>query len=220
MYPQLGSDSRHRNMESGIRGVECNTNLSSGGDTQFITYHDLVLFSSTLIKRRSFENRHFLLIWMVKHRSDSLSLSSYVCTPHIIINPPPPPPNAAYMRQWKVSLVQIMACRLFGVKPLSEPMLNYHQLDPWVQTSVKLIKIRKFIHESASENIVCEMAAILFRGRWVEQNRLQYTESQFNSIRFRCTLYFCDFMISYYIFKCYIYPYCQDCFMRNGAIIR
>ena len=24
-----------------------------------------------------------------------------------------------------------------------------------------------FIHENASENVICEMAAILFRGRWV-----------------------------------------------------
>ena len=27
--------------------------------------------------------------------------------------------------------------------------------------------IKLFIHENASENIVCEMAAILSRGRWV-----------------------------------------------------
>ena len=34
-------------------------------------------------------------------------------------------------------LVQIMACRLDGAKPLSEPMLEYCWLDPWEQTSVK-----------------------------------------------------------------------------------
>ena len=34
-------------------------------------------------------------------------------------------------------LVQIMACRLFGAKPLSQPMLRYCQLDPWEQTLVK-----------------------------------------------------------------------------------
>ena len=39
------------------------------------------------------------------------------------------------MRTWIGSaLLQIMACRLFGAKPLSEPMLDYHQLDPWEQT--------------------------------------------------------------------------------------
>ena len=37
----------------------------------------------------------------------------------------------AYERQWnKPSLVQIMACRLFGAKPLSEPVLTCCQLEP------------------------------------------------------------------------------------------
>ena len=41
------------------------------------------------------------------------------------------PPSAAYMRQClEPALVQIMACRLFGAKPLSKPMLGYCQLDP------------------------------------------------------------------------------------------
>ena len=47
------------------------------------------------------------------------------------------PPSAAYMRQWIGSaLVQIMAGRLFGTKPLPEPMLAYCQLDSWEQISV------------------------------------------------------------------------------------
>ena len=37
------------------------------------------------------------------------------------------PPDATYMCQWIGSaLVQIIACRLFGTKPLSEPMLEYY----------------------------------------------------------------------------------------------
>ena len=40
------------------------------------------------------------------------------------------PPSATYMCQWNGSvLVQIMACRFFGTKPLSEPTLTYCQLD-------------------------------------------------------------------------------------------
>ena len=40
-------------------------------------------------------------------------------------------PGAAYMRQWTGSaLVQIMACRLFGAKPLPEPTLTYSEMDP------------------------------------------------------------------------------------------
>ena len=49
-------------------------------------------------------------------------------------------PNAAYMRQWSVSvpsLVHVMACHLFGAKPLSEPMLVYCQLNSREQISVK-----------------------------------------------------------------------------------
>ena len=46
--------------------------------------------------------------------------------------------SASYMRQWIGSaLVQIMACRLSGAKPLSSPVLGYCQLDPGEQTSVK-----------------------------------------------------------------------------------
>ena len=42
------------------------------------------------------------------------------------------------MCQWNESaLVQLMACRLFGAKPLPEPMLAYCQLDSREQISVK-----------------------------------------------------------------------------------
>ena len=55
----------------------------------------------------------------------------------ILVNPSPP--SAAYMRHWNGSaLVQVLACRLFGAKPLPEPMLVYCQLDSWEQISVKL----------------------------------------------------------------------------------
>ena len=46
-------------------------------------------------------------------------------------------PSAAYMRQSVESaLVQIMACRKFGAKTLSKPMLYYFQLHTSEQTSV------------------------------------------------------------------------------------
>ena len=42
------------------------------------------------------------------------------------------------MRQFtRISLVQIMDCRLFDAKPLSKSMLFYCQLHPWEQTSMK-----------------------------------------------------------------------------------
>ena len=46
--------------------------------------------------------------------------------------PPPPPPSAAYMRRWTGSVfAQVMACHLFGAKPLPELMLTCCQLGPW-----------------------------------------------------------------------------------------
>ena len=48
------------------------------------------------------------------------------------------PTSATYMRQWiRSALVQIMACCLFGAKPLSKLILGYCQLDPWDQISLK-----------------------------------------------------------------------------------
>ena len=55
-----------------------------------------------------------------------------------------------------------MACRLFGAKPLSKPILGYCQLDHEEQTSVKFLsKYKLSTHENASEYIVCGMATIL-----------------------------------------------------------
>ena len=42
------------------------------------------------------------------------------------------PLSAAYMRQWTgSSLVHVIACCLFGAKPLPKPMLAYYQGDLW-----------------------------------------------------------------------------------------
>ena len=49
------------------------------------------------------------------------------------------PPGATHMHQWTgPSLVQIIAWRRTGDKPLPEPMLVYRQLDHWEQVSVKI----------------------------------------------------------------------------------
>ena len=48
-------------------------------------------------------------------------------------------PSAAHIRQRiRPALVQVMACHLFGAKPLPKPMLIYCQFDSWEQISVKL----------------------------------------------------------------------------------
>ena len=74
------------------------------------------------------------------------------------------------MHQWtKSALIQVMACRQVGAKPLPEPLLTCSQLDPEEQTwnSWKTwnsnCNFNIFIHENAFENVVCEMAAILSR---------------------------------------------------------
>ena len=47
-----------------------------------------------------------------------------------------------------------MACRLFGTKPLSEPILAYWLLDPPEHTPFETKKTTNFIQESAFENVV------------------------------------------------------------------
>ena len=72
-------------------------------------------------------------------------------------------PSAACMRQWIGSaLAQIMACRLFGECWLIVNWSHRNKLQWNLNRNTKLL-----IHKNAYENIVCEMAAILSRGRWV-----------------------------------------------------
>ena len=71
-------------------------------------------------------------------------------------------PHPWYMRQWTGSaLVQIMACRLFGAKPLSQPMLGYCQLG--TNLSEILIQSFSFTKMHIYASIVCEMATVLSR---------------------------------------------------------
>ena len=79
-------------------------------------------------------------------------------------------PSDAYMHQYNIpTLVQIMACRLFGTKPLSDPILPYCQLHPKEHISVKFsLKFKVFIKQNALENVVCEMVAILSKPQCVE----------------------------------------------------
>ena len=62
------------------------------------------------------------------------------------------PPSATYMHQWtRSALFQIMACCLFGAKPLSKPMPPYCQLISWEQISVKFKS--EFYHFTWKKNI-------------------------------------------------------------------
>ena len=79
-------------------------------------------------------------------------------------------PSAAYMRQWiRPTLVQIMSCRLFGAKPLSNPILGYCSWDPMEETSMQFSSKHKIFHSRiSSEKIVCEMGVIFPGGTWVK----------------------------------------------------
>ena len=76
-------------------------------------------------------------------------------------------PSDAYMRQWIWSaLVQIMARRLIGTKPLTKPMLGYCPLR--TNFSEIFFQIKQFSFTKMNIKIVCEMTAILFSGRRVK----------------------------------------------------
>ena len=107
-------------------------------------------------------------------------LLSRVCT---TINVNSSPHSAAYVRRWIGSaLLQIMVCRLFRTKPLSEQTFRYSQeLSPGPlvygnKLQWNFVQNRKlFIHGNASEYIVCEMAAILSRaGGWANWTRIKH----------------------------------------------
>ena len=76
------------------------------------------------------------------------------------------PPSAAYMRQWTRSeLVQVMACRLFGAKPLPEPMLAFCQLDSWEHISVKFEwEFYNFLSKHAFGIVVCQTGGNFVQG--------------------------------------------------------
>ena len=70
---------------------------------------------------------HFWPFWILS--SDQQHTTEYHWAWHWCVNSLRP--RDAYMHhQTRPSLVQIMACHLFGAKPLSKPMLHYCQMDP------------------------------------------------------------------------------------------
>ena len=66
-------------------------------------------------------------------------------------------PSDAYACLWTVSiLVQIMVCRQFGVKPLSESTMTLCQWNQWEQFKWNWIQYTTtFIQENEFENVVC-----------------------------------------------------------------
>ena len=98
----------------------------------------------------------------------------YYCVVWLYLTPPPPS-SATYMRQGtEPALSQVMACRLFGAKPLPEPMLTCCQLDHKEQTSVKFeskSKISSFMKMHLKTSSV-KWRPFLSWERWVNSREL------------------------------------------------
>ena len=100
------------------------------------------------------------------------SLIPWRCTQsgHRILSVNSSPPSAAYMRQWIGSvLVEVMSCRLLGGQAITSTNATLLSIGlfgnkfQWNMNQNSLF----FIHENSFENVICDMAAILYRGRWV-----------------------------------------------------
>ena len=95
-------------------------------------YHSLIKISLKSAPLDPIRNKSLLFLVMIKLLPESILtiLTCYVNSS---------PPSSVYKRQWiESALVQIMACRIFGTKPLSKAMLTYCQLDSNEQTSMKV----------------------------------------------------------------------------------
>ena len=76
------------------------------------------------------QNNRYLLssihVWVMDYKLENHHYNRLIS---VIFNSSPP--NSTNMHQWIGSaLIKIMACRLFGAKPLSEPIMGYCHLDP------------------------------------------------------------------------------------------
>ena len=92
------------------------------------------------------------------------------------------PPTAAYMRRWTgSSLFQVMACPHARRQAITWNNADFLSIGP-IGTNFNEWIYKIFIHENPLENAVCEMAATLFRGRWVD---IMFTDTRFHTTQFR-----------------------------------
>ena len=87
------------------------------------------------------------------------------------------PPSASYMCQCiRSAMVEIMVWHQIGAKPLSKPMLGDWSIGTLGKNFYSNFNqnTKLFIHEIASENIICKMATIFSRGRWVNMYMTQH----------------------------------------------
>ena len=92
-------------------------------------------------------------------------------------------PGDIIWHPWNVSsLVQVMACCLFSARPLPKPMLTYHQLDTWEQTSQKLESKYEIFHSTQCNwNVLCKMWVILLKSLYPHLHKATITHWRFLS---------------------------------------
>ena len=100
-------------------------------------------------------------------------------------------PSAAYIRQWMgPSLVHVMACRLFGPKPLPEPVLAYCQLNSWEKNHWNSNRNSIiFIQEIAFENVTCQDGDHFVQGNEFKPNLVK-SHCNFHAVTSSCILTF------------------------------
>ena len=80
------------------------------------------------------------------------------------------PLRAAYMRQWTGStLAQVMVCRCQAITRTNADLWS---IGPLGTNFSEVRNSNIFIQDNVLENVVCEMTVILFRGRWVNADKL------------------------------------------------
>ena len=117
------------------------------------------------------------------------------------------PPSVAYMRQWiELATVQVMACRLFGAKPLSKPVLGYCQFDSSEQTSMKFNQNTKTNHSrKCIWQYPLRNEGHFVQGRWV---KLEYWDQQYNSDNKN------DFFTTYYMSVRTLATHCSEIWIK------
>ena len=115
------------------------------------------------------------------------------------------------------SLVQIMACRPVGAKPLSEPMLEYCRFHLWERTSVKseskfiYFHSRKCISICGLQNVILSRPqCVNIESDWWEQNMdkqrvLMHKHQGWNVRHGLCHIYM------RYLYIWVVYSFCLFC---------
>ena len=107
------------------------------------------------VYRPVFWGKPYALHTRYRHQIEWMPATYFHCFLHINSYPP----NATYMHQWIGSaLVQIMACRLFGAKPLSKSILYYCQAD-----------LRETLQWNFNQNTKWRNVGHFVQGRWVTE---------------------------------------------------